>query len=239
MAKAQYQVDANTVTISPKELKELLLDEETPLSAKVGWGKYWANKFTEDRDAQILLDGRPCEHFIFPHANSSVTFAVPAGFTRFSAVGIGPTKKARREYSWTYQVLADEKSVYQSKRLDSYPGNKLPIEVELPPGTRTLTLITDIAGNGFADHSIWADPKLLRPPLSAETLAKLAQLEAQFRKASASAPASQLKKLQDNYDAQLASLAQSLAGKPAEADAVNAIRRRTSAMLPTTPAATK
>ena len=49
------------------------------------------------------------------------------------------------------------------------------------------------------------------------------------------ARASQLKQLQTSYDASLAALAGSLAGKPAEAAAVNAIRAKVAATLPPAP----
>lgn len=174
--------------IVPQPPNELRLDDLIPFVAKVGFRTYRVNKYSKTEEqlgARVLIDGQPCEHFLFAHASSSISFAVPSGFTRFSAVGIGPTKSGRTNYSWSYQVMADGRQIFQSERLDTYPNHQLKIAADLPPGVKTITLITDAAGSGTDDHSIWANPKLLTPPFSPETKTKLDQLEKQFKTACA------------------------------------------------------
>ncbi len=291
---------------------ELRLDDLIPTAQRVGFGSYRVNRYAkaaEDRGARILVGGNTCQHFLFAHAPSEVSFEVPPGYSKFTAVGIAPTQASRRNFSWNYQVLADGREVFRSENLGTYPNHEVKIEAELPVGTKMITLKTDNAGNTTDDHSIWAEPKLLASPVSAETKAKLAQLEAWHQaacakiepsfvqaiqavrakhlaavqrgsevaqrasdqagfgalqeemrllksgqpipeadaagmvaalatlragyragaKAAAAQRAAQLKPIYDQYDAALATLAGSLAGKSADVAAVNAVRTQLAA----------
>ncbi len=148
---------------------EIRLDDLKPLSAKVGFGPYMVNKFPAfevKQGAKLLVDGDNCDHYLFAHANSEVSFAVPVGFSKFSAVGIAPS--IRLSPIWTYQVLADGKSIFKSERLLTYPGRQVRIDVDLPEGTQTLTLVTEVT-DGTAAHSIWANPRFLSSSIIANT----------------------------------------------------------------------
>jgi hypothetical protein len=156
--------------VSPAELR---LDDLIPLSAKVGYGSYRVNQYSaseEAKGAHVLLEGQECSHFLFTHADSSVSFAIPGGYQRFTAMGIAPS--IHPDPSWTYQILADGKPVYQSGELRTYPGYQVKVEVDLPLGSRTLTLVTGTAGNGYYDHSLWAGPKFLQSPANGKTAGK-------------------------------------------------------------------
>ncbi len=149
----------------PPRPTQLRLDDMIPVTAAVGHGNYRVNKYslTEERKGgSVLLDSAPCEHFLFAHASSTITFAVPAGFTQFTAIGISPSHISAPK--WTYKVVADGTELFQSELLNSYPGNRVPVDVKLPAGCRTLTLITEKTGNGNLAHSIWAEPLLMRAP---------------------------------------------------------------------------
>ena len=178
----EWKVFPSKAQPAPQTLTEIKLGDLIPIAAKVGYGKFRVNAYDgneEKRGARILVNGVVCENYLFAHANSEVSYAVPAGFTRFSASGVAPSLNTKP--SWTYQVLGDGKPLFKGELLNTYPDREVKIDVELPAGTRTLTLIVDAAGSSTYDHAIWAEPKLLAQPLSAETKARLTQLEAQFK----------------------------------------------------------
>jgi hypothetical protein len=77
------------------------------------------------------------------------------------ATAIGPQFVGKSVHSWTHRVLADDKLLFHSNSLETYAGKQAEVNVVLPPGTRTLTLVTDTNGK-FPDHAIWAHPRLVR-----------------------------------------------------------------------------
>jgi len=169
---------------------ELRLDDLIPTTAKTGWGSLQVNRYMNlegERTSQVVLDGKTCDHFLFAHAGSSISYKLPAGYSRFLALGISPTSPDIKEYSWSYKVLADQTEVFQSRPIGTYPDKKILIDVELPSGTRTITLITDANGDMRNDHAIWAYPRLIASTISAATLARLAQLETEYKAAGAAA----------------------------------------------------
>ena len=168
----------------------LRLDDLIPFSARVGFRDFRVSKYSrteEQKGMFVVYDGRPCRNFLFCHANSSVSYKVPPGYSRFSAIGIGPTGPAWTNHSWIYEVFADGKSLYRSMPLGSYVDKQVKIDADLPPGTKTLTLVTDGAGDGSLDHAIWLDPVLLMPAMSPKVKARLVQLDSQYRAAASKA----------------------------------------------------
>lgn len=142
----------------------LFLGDLHPSKARVDWGDYRVNFYPDHKIAQVLVDGKPCDHFLFAHANSSVVYQVPAGMKTFTAIGIRPSGNEWIAGTFTFEVLVDGKSLFKSQPLKSYPGFQVPISVTLPDGAEMLELKTANLGNGFSDHSIWAYPFLHKSP---------------------------------------------------------------------------
>lgn len=136
----------------------LFLGDLHPSKARVGWGDYRVNFYPDHKIAKVLVDGKPCDHFLFAHANSAVTYRIPDGMKTFTAIGIRPTGNDWIAGTFTFEVLVDGQSLFKSEPLKSYPNYQVPISVTLPEGAEMIELRTDTLGNGFADHSIWAYP---------------------------------------------------------------------------------
>jgi hypothetical protein len=96
------------------------------------------------RDAQV------CDEYLFAHAPSSVTYAVPDGMTRFTATGYNV-----RSCSVRYEVWAGGKQIYESPQ-----AGIVPIDVKLPAGTKSIELKVDAMGKNDYDHSFWCYPRL-------------------------------------------------------------------------------
>lgn len=92
----------------------------------------------------------PCDEFIFAHAASSMKFQVPEGMTRFTAIGYNILSQMAR-----YEVWADEVRVFQSSE-----AGIVPIDVRLPPNTKSIQLKIDACGDITDDHAIWCYPRL-------------------------------------------------------------------------------
>ncbi|MDB5342902.1 MAG: hypothetical protein JWP89_1279 [Schlesneria sp.] len=97
-------------------------------------------------------DAQCCDEFIQAHAPSSMTFAVPTGMNRFTAVGMTPYHHQVR-----FEVWADAKRIYQSPQ-----GGLVNIDVKLPPGTKTIDLKVDELADTQFDQSMWCYPRLYR-----------------------------------------------------------------------------
>lgn len=97
-------------------------------------------------------DALPCHEFILAHAPSSLKYAVPAGMTRFTAVGLTPLSQSAK-----YEVWANGRRIYESPK-----SGTVKIDVTFPPATTTLELKVDHLGEATADHSYWCYPRLHR-----------------------------------------------------------------------------
>ena len=198
----EWKISTSSVApVAPHFPGELWLDEQLPISTKVPSSPtgnvlvYRVNRYHNDMEAkgtQILLNGQPCSRYLFAHAESEVKFHVPPGYTRFSAVAMGPQWVGKGgNYSWYHAVLANDQPLFEGPSLTVSTGKRYSVDVELPPGTETITLLTKTK-NGIAyDHSIWAHPRLIAgsatQPCSPETEARLAQLADDFQAAGAGA----------------------------------------------------
>ena len=95
-------------------------------------------------------DAVPCHEFLFAHATSTISYDVPPGITRFTAIGYNVVSQHVK-----YAVSADGATLFQSPL-----AGIVPIDVKLPAGTRTIELkISDEGGYGM-DHSMWCYPRL-------------------------------------------------------------------------------
>jgi len=125
---------------------------------KVGFGDLWIGRNLDKR--KVFVQGKETEDYLFAHASSRIKYEIPAGVTKFEAWGVRTHGDENVFGSWFYIVKIDGKEVFRSKPLVEYETYEIPISVPIPQGSKELELIIDNMTNGFADHSIWALPKL-------------------------------------------------------------------------------
>jgi hypothetical protein len=151
---------------APKPPRDLFLGELAPLRGKVGWDRYFSiNQHSDALAGQaFLVGGKPCVGYLWAHAPSRLDFAIPAGYTQFKASGIctsdPDTGRPAGHGEWKYIVRVDDRPVFESKPLKSYPGKEVSIQVRMPVGARVLSLIIDPLGSSNSDHSYWGNPIL-------------------------------------------------------------------------------
>jgi len=123
-------------------------------SSEVGWGSLTHDEpIAGSRTHPVhFRDALPCDEFIFAHAPSSVKYQVPDGMTRFTAIGYNV-----KSHHVMYQVWADMNRIYQSPQ-----AGIVPIDIKLPPGTKTIELKVDDLGDSNSDWSMWCYPRLHR-----------------------------------------------------------------------------
>lgn len=165
---------AKSETTPAAEPVGLYLGNITPLSTNVGWGslQYSYNDTDPNVGRLALLDGVPCTELLFTHPPARVTYSIPNGYNRFKAIGFGPTPTrlppsmdfASRK-SWKYIVEIDGTPVFESSELIHYPKGQVSIDVRIPEGAKTITLVTDGLGDTNSDHALWAYPKLYQEPV--------------------------------------------------------------------------
>ncbi|MDB4457457.1 NPCBM/NEW2 domain-containing protein [Akkermansiaceae bacterium] len=93
---------------------------------------------------------------VTPSAGGAIlSYKIPDGMTYFTAVGANLPKTST---SFKYIISIDEEVVFESKELGSYEGDVAPFIVEIPNGSKTITLAIDEMGSNNNDHSVWANP---------------------------------------------------------------------------------
>ena len=102
------------------------------------------------------IKGKVVKSFIkaFP-PRSVLSYKIPEGLNYFTAVG---TNMPRANTSFKYIIRIDDEVVFESKELGSYEGDVAPFIVEIPGGSKTITLTIDEMGNQNNDQSVWANP---------------------------------------------------------------------------------
>ncbi|MBS0202436.1 MAG: NPCBM/NEW2 domain-containing protein [Planctomycetes bacterium] len=148
-------------TMSADKIADKMLDSKPgPLrfavaSGTVGTGTVSQNKPINELSSAPthFRDAVPCDEFLYAHAPSMVTYTVPPGMTRFTAVAYNVvTHRAG------FQVWADGKQLYEKSAAGIFP-----IDVRLPAGTDSIELkVVDSQVNTAADHSMWCYPRLHR-----------------------------------------------------------------------------
>lgn len=123
-------------------------------SSSVGFGKLTRNVPIEQTVAVPLhfRDAVPCDEFLFSHANSSVSYAIPEGMKRFTAIAYNV-----RSHHVKYEVWADAKQIYAGPTAGIHP-----IDVKLPNGAKSIELKINDLGNFAYDFSMWCYPRLHR-----------------------------------------------------------------------------
>jgi hypothetical protein len=129
------------------------LIERRPLEVKVGSDVLRIN----DTLGPMLLPRfdvvQPCNEFLFAHAPSHLTYAVPPGATEFSAIGYNV-----HSLTVKFRVFVDGQGAYESPL-----AGIVPIRVPLPPGARRLDLIVDDFDGNSLDASFWCYPRFSSP----------------------------------------------------------------------------
>ncbi|MBK8038452.1 MAG: NPCBM/NEW2 domain-containing protein [Verrucomicrobiaceae bacterium] len=152
-----------------REHPDLFLGDLSPLHAQVGYIPFQINTVVEwerrNNNASVMVGRMPCSQFLWAHANSRLDFAIPEGYTRFTAFGVGYSDVRTGELlahgDWKHQVLVDGKVMEFSNPLSSYKSHEFPIDITFPAGSKVLTLLTDNLGDGNYDHAHWAYPTFL------------------------------------------------------------------------------
>ena len=129
-------------------------------SASVGYGSARKDCGIDGANDPIVLGGTTYAKGIAAHAASKVVYDIEGkGVQRFQAVaGVN-----RSNGSCEFIVEADGVQLAKTGVLSGTNTQKL--DVEIPAGAKTLTLITTTGGdNGNYDHSIWGDAKFVLDP---------------------------------------------------------------------------
>jgi len=147
--------------VTQDKLTDKMLEGKPNSSLKftISTGTVGANQLTHNRVAKglrsvplALGDRIPCDEFLFSHAPSTVSYAVPDGMTRFTAIGYNVLSNHVK-----YEVWADANRIYESQQ-----AGIVPIDVKLPKGTKTIELKVNDLRDGRNDISIWCYPRLHR-----------------------------------------------------------------------------
>ena len=161
-APQETAVFEETEIEAPDERIEYITDRDW-YSAEVGYGS--PKKDTGVDGDAIVLGGRTYSRGLAAHADSRVVYDIEGlGVLRFQAVA-GVNKP---QGSCQFIVEADGKELVKTDILHGTDETQA-IDVEIPEGTKMLTLITNTGeDNGNYDHSIWADAKFVMDPVERE-----------------------------------------------------------------------
>ncbi len=116
-------------------------------------GKFTHNAATNDVPLAAPLNFRdavPCDEFLFAGASSSVSYEIPAGMKRFTAVGYNV-----RSDDVKYEVWTDGR-----KLMETPQAGVVLIDVALPAGAKLLELKVDNLKWSAHDSSMWCFPRL-------------------------------------------------------------------------------
>ncbi|MBS0202517.1 MAG: NPCBM/NEW2 domain-containing protein [Planctomycetes bacterium] len=147
-------------SMTAEKVKDKMLDDAPgPLrfvvaSGTAGFGEVAHNKPSPWVQSIPIhfRDALPCDEFLFAHAASTVSYRVPEGMTRFTAIAYNVIS-----HSANYEVWADATRIYEGPR-----AGIIPIDVKLPRGTKLIELKINDMDGASRDHSIWCYPRLHR-----------------------------------------------------------------------------
>lgn len=142
------------------------LSDLTPKTAQAGWSTV---HFDEDLNGGALRlnnagEAMTFEKGLFAHVDSLIEYDISSlpvdKLTAYIGINDG-SQGYKDQASSDFEVKADGVSIYKSDilRIDSKAEF---IEVEIPEGTKVLSLITTKADHtNYADHTAWCDAKLV------------------------------------------------------------------------------
>ncbi|WP_254511713.1 hypothetical protein [Anatilimnocola floriformis] len=99
-------------------------------------------------DQPPIVGGALCREYLFAHAPSSLTYAIPAKAKYFTAISYCALSR-----TVNFIVRIDGKEAFSVERLPIAP-----VFVEIPEGAKSLELICDDLGNREFDGSFWCFP---------------------------------------------------------------------------------
>ncbi|MCI0415704.1 SUMF1/EgtB/PvdO family nonheme iron enzyme [bacterium] len=113
---------------------------------------------------RCMIGDRTCVTFVTVHPPGEFSWSIPPGALQFTTVLARADIVQTFHSSWTYEFLIDEKVVFMSPPL-SERRKGIPLVIDIPPGSRRLTVITDPLGDRSYDHAILAWPYFRLRPL--------------------------------------------------------------------------
>ncbi|MDB4409159.1 NPCBM/NEW2 domain-containing protein, partial [Akkermansiaceae bacterium] len=129
------------------------LEPNSLMAGGVEEGGKWWRVHTPLSDQSVKVGGLDCKSFIFAHAPSRATYKVPSFAKFFSAMG-----SSRAGISYKFIITIDGEVVFESRSLENYENNCVPIIVEIPEGSKVIGLLVDEMGSMNNDNSAWANP---------------------------------------------------------------------------------
>jgi hypothetical protein len=134
------------------------MSELTPLSTRQDYGSLELDRSVQGQTLKI--GDREFTRGLGTHANSQVVYYLGGHGVRFQAwVGVDAEMSGHKEPSVVFQVLGDEKKLFDSglMRLDT-PAKQVSVDLR---GVKELVLVVTDAGDGInCDHADWADAML-------------------------------------------------------------------------------
>ncbi|WP_050697180.1 glycoside hydrolase family 97 catalytic domain-containing protein [Anaeromassilibacillus senegalensis] len=133
------------------------------VSAQVGWQNLMIDEGYEDLPLKLRTEDGGTKVYnkgLCAHADSEVVYDIEGrGAMRFqSYIGVNYTKTSG---TVIFIVKADDEEIYRSEMMRESDVQQF-LDLEIPEGTKLLTLITDKAdGSNNSDHSVWADAKVV------------------------------------------------------------------------------
>jgi len=153
LTKARVEQRIKTAGGGDQPAQKAYLTRLTPKSAATGDKGLGINNYPHNPTKKPALADGQVDEFLAAHAPTSLTYAIPVGSRKFSAVGIS---MARKEIVFVVEV--DGKELFRSERLDKYPDGVAKVSVVLPAGAKEIQLITEDVGGKDGKHSIWCWP---------------------------------------------------------------------------------
>ncbi|WP_254511212.1 NPCBM/NEW2 domain-containing protein [Anatilimnocola floriformis] len=109
---------------------------------------HFEDKFGINAGTNPIINGQPCTDFVYAHAPSRLTYAIPPGTKAFTAMAY-----CARSGSVKFIVSADGQELYSVERRAIAP-----VAVNIPEGAKTLTLECDPLDRSWDDDSCWCFP---------------------------------------------------------------------------------
>jgi len=134
-----------------------------PTRAEVRFWQLLAGSHPEMR--QVIIEEKLRTDYLLAHAPSRVEYDIPAGATRFTALGVSTSNQ-----SCTFSVAVDGKVMFASKSLVTYKHGVVDINVVLPKDGKKLALITTSVGDFNGCQTCWVEPNFVGLPGSWQTL---------------------------------------------------------------------
>ena len=137
-------------------------------SHSVGYGTLCVNKDLNGGKINIQnADGGETsfEKGFVAHATSELVFDVSkytstaSVFSVYIGADKNPSNATTASTSMIFSIKADNKELFKSGVITYNTPVEL-VQVAVPAGTKTLTMIADADGSNYGDHSAWAEPRL-------------------------------------------------------------------------------